>query len=340
MHHQPALDGLRALAVLIVIVSHAGFGTIVPGGFGVTIFFFLSGYLITTLLRNEAETARGISLRQFYARRVLRIFPPLYISMAVVLALIACGVMPYAVGTHAVVLDGLFLTNYAYLWTPEAGVPMPLWSLDVEEHFYLLFPILFIVLYGRFRPAMVAAIIAALCAATLAIRLYNVATLPDFTLNFYWSHTRIDSILFGACLAVWNNPVDEGAWRPKLWHAAAAVALLLVTLAVRDPAFRESIRYSLQGVALFVIFSFLLHDQGWYRRILSIWPLKWIGLFSYTLYLCHMPAFLLVRTHAPELGTFGIAVAGMALSLAYAATMYWLVERPVARWRRSLHKAG
>ena len=87
-----------------------------------------------------------------------------------------------------------------------------------------------------------------------------------------------------------------------------------------------------------MIFAFLLHDQGWFRRILSSWPLKWIGLLSYTLYLCHVPAFLLLRQSVPGIGALGIGVAGVALSLAYAVTMYWLVEKPLARWRKALHK--
>lgn len=338
MRHEPVLDGLRAIAVLMVIVSHAGLGNVVPGGFGVTIFFFLSGYLITSLLRSEAATAQGVSLKQFYARRALRIFPPFYITMAVALVLIATGVLSPPAGPHAVLLDALFLSNYAYLWTDQIGVPIPLWSLDVEEHYYLLFPAIFIVLQKRFQPASVAAIIVGLCAVTLAIRAYNAATLPNFGLNYYWTHTRIDSILFGACLAVWNNPMDENSWVPKTWHAGAAVAAVVTTFLIRDPVFRETIKYSIQGVALFVIFAFLLHDRGILRRLLSCWPLQWIGLLSYTLYLCHVPALKLAHQNAPDLGKLGAGVVGFVLSLVFALAMFWLVEKPLARLRKTLHK--
>ena len=342
MRHAPALDGLRALAVTIVIASHAGLGKIVPGGFGVTIFFFLSGYLITSLLRAEAEKDGTISLRRFYARRVLRIFPPLYLTTAVVMGLIATGSIPMAIGPNAVTADVLFLTNYAYLWTTERGLPMPLWSLDVEEHFYLVFPLLFIGLNRTFRaPSMLASVIAGICVFVLAVRIANVAMLPDFSLNYYWSHTRIDSILFGACLAVWNNPVlDAKAWRPNYRHVALATVLMLATFLIRDEAFRESIRYSIQGASLFVLFSFVLHDRGVITRALSSWPLRWVGLFSYTLYLAHMPAFLLVEHYAPSLGAVGLGVSGTLLALAYSAVMYWAVEKPVAQWRRSLRRKG
>jgi peptidoglycan/LPS O-acetylase OafA/YrhL len=239
---------------------------------------------------------------------------------------------------QGVLFDFLFLTNYSYLWTDQAGVPIPLWSLDVEEHFYLLFPILFINLQKRFRPSVIAGVIVALCALTLAVRLYNAATLPNFALNYYWSHTRIDSILFGACLAVWNNPADRDSWMPRAWHAGAAVAAIVLTFVIRDPVFRETFKYTIQGIALFVIFAFLLHDRGLPRRVLTSWPMQYIGLLSYTLYLCHVPAFHLVGQNAPYLGKFGTGLAGFVLSLAFAAAMYRLVERPLARLRRSLHK--
>lgn len=339
MRYEPALDGIRAIAVLIVIVSHAGL-TFVPGGFGVTVFFFLSGYLITTLMRHEAETTHGVDLKQFYLRRFLRIFPPLYITIAVALLLTVTGVIIFPFGNLAVLLDTLFLTNYAALWTDQAGVPMPLWSLDVEEHYYLLFPALFVLLHRNFRLSTVALVIAAICVATLVMRIYYAATLPYYFNNFQWTHTRIDSILFGAILAVWNNPKDSNSWRPRIWHVAAATVALLATLVIRDSIFRETLRYSMQGMALFVIFAFVLHDKGRIRSILSSWPLKWIGLFSYTLYLCHVPALMAVHNLAPQLGTLGIAVVAISISLAYAAAMYMLVEKPLARWRKALHKTA
>ena len=340
MPHVPVLDGLRAAAILIVMVAHAGLGNVVPGGFGVTIFFFLSGYLITSLLRTEGAAHGRTDLRDFYWRRALRIFPPLYITLALTLGAMATGLLPGQIHASSVLLDALFLTNYAHLFGPENGAPVPLWSLDVEEHFYLLFSTAFALAFVRMPAARAARWCAIACIVVLAIRVVNVAVLPDFSRNYYWSHTRLDSILFGCCLALWNNPaLDRDAWRPRGWHVAAAIAVLLACLAIRDAVFRETLRYSLQGAALFVLFSAALHAKGAVARLLSSTPLRIVALLSYTLYLAHMPMAVSLE-HA-----FGIHHAptrellGAALSFGYAAAMYVAVERPIARWRRRRDRA-
>lgn len=337
MYHSLALDGLRAIAVLIVITAHAGLSKLVPGGFGVTIFFFLSGYLITSLLRVEFARDGKINLPQFYVRRILRIFPPLYITLMVVGILGAIGLIPPSYGTGGVLADVLFLTNYSPLWTAQTGLPIPLWSLDVEEHFYLLFPIFYMLTLQRRRPFVAAGAIIALCVMVLLVRIFNVILLPDYSFNYYWSHTRIDSILFGCCLAVWQNPMlDEEAWRPKPWQGGLAVAFLLLTFLIRNEAFRESIRYTIQGACLFVLFAMVIQDKGIVNRILSSSYLKVVGLLSYTLYLCHMPMFVVAEKIYPNLGPFGIGVIGVVLSFAFSGAMYLLVEKPIAAWRRRL----
>lgn len=341
MQHQPALDGLRAFAVIAVMAAHAGIGHIVPGGFGVTLFFFLSGYLITSLMRHEAEGHGKVSLPKFYMRRVLRIFPPLYITMVLVTLLGTTAILPIGVGAIGWLSDAAFLTNYAYLWTSERGLPLPLWSLDVEEHFYLLFPVFYIAVLGSKRPVTAIAIIAILCLLELAIRLYNVASIPDTSLNYYWSHTHMDSILFGSALALWQNPALDGdAWKPKRWQTGAALLGLIMTFTIRDEAFRQSVRYTMQGITLFVLFSYILHDRGWISRLLSSWVLNRVGLYSYTLYLCHMPVFQIVQIWGPAMGEAGVGIIGSILSLVYAALMYELIEKRIAQWRRAFRGTG
>jgi len=142
----PSLDGIRGLAALLVFAYHAGF-TFLPGNFGVTVFFFLSGYVITTLLRMELQKAGGLSLRQFYFRRVLRIFPPLYLVMTISLLIglaTARTMSPVLIGMQAIQF-----TNYAQiLGNADLMIPFtgPMWSLAVEEHFYLVFPAALILL--------------------------------------------------------------------------------------------------------------------------------------------------------------------------------------------------
>ena len=111
----PCLDGVRALAVLFVIAAHAGFAMIVPGGFGVTVFFFLSGFLITTLLRLEGAKTGTISIRDFYLRRVYRILPPMYVTIAFVCFLVWLHILSGKIHWKAIALTSVFFTNYLAL---------------------------------------------------------------------------------------------------------------------------------------------------------------------------------------------------------------------------------
>ena len=108
----PSLDGIRAVAAMLVFVSHAGWSHIIPGGFGVTIFFFLSGYLITTLLRREFEKTGSINFKNFYLRRVYRIFPPLYIILFLISILALTGIVEHQMRPWAVVSQVFYWTNY------------------------------------------------------------------------------------------------------------------------------------------------------------------------------------------------------------------------------------
>ena len=150
--HIPGLDGLRALSVLIVIIAHMGFEHIVPGGFGVTMFFFISGFLITRLLLAESEAKGNVKLGKFYMRRIIRLYP----ALLFMLYLSACLyiIMGYGHPAPMEVAAGVgYFTNIFQVFSRISGdVPfMPwthLWSLAVEEHFYLGFPIL-IVLFRK-----------------------------------------------------------------------------------------------------------------------------------------------------------------------------------------------
>ena len=140
----PSLDGIRAVSILMVVVSHCGLGKWVPGGFGVTIFFFLSGYLITTLMRREHAKTGTLSLNDFYIRRCLRILPPSFIVIAIslLLALIFHETLSW-VGVFANVA---YFTNYYECFGGRSDIPglNILWSLAVEEHFYMVFPLLYL----------------------------------------------------------------------------------------------------------------------------------------------------------------------------------------------------
>ncbi len=344
--HIPGLDGIRALAFLLVLISHAGLDRIFPGGFAVTVFFFLSGYLITTLLRREFETDGTISFRKFYLRRVLRIFPPMYMTILFILLLTILGPMRATVDTSAVIVQLLHFTNYQII-LHSAVTTLPgthvLWSLAVEEHYYLLFPLLFLILMKYFTPRGRFAALVSLCAVVLIWRsiLVFVFHAPE-NRTFMASDTRIDSILFGSILAVTRNPVIDRirarSTFADLLLLGGAVALLLFTFLYRSDEFRESIRYTLQGIALFPLFFLVIaHPQWPLFRWLDIPPMRALGVLSYTLYLIHFWAIDIVRMYAPNLTPGPVAIAAGLVSLAYATASYFFVERPCARLRKALH---
>lgn len=338
MGHVRQLDGFRAIAILIVFIAHCGLERVVPGGFGVTIFFFLSGYLITSLLRSEYEQTHGIGLGAFYIRRTLRIWPPLYITIAVAW-LVMRFVFPQAhIDPWGVLAQLAFVINYAYLWGHGSGLDLPLWSLAVEEHFYLLFPLVYKVFLTSMSRRGATLTCLALCALILLIRIAYAVTYGPLGIVYYWSHTRIDSILFGCCLALYNNPVlDREAWRPGKGHLALALISLLGCLVFRNEVFRQTLRYSVQGLALYVVFSDALHDKGAFSRLLSSRPLRIVSLYSYTFYLVHVLVIKVCTDRLMIESTVPLILVSGAATMAYCAAMHRFVEAPLARLRRQLH---
>jgi peptidoglycan/LPS O-acetylase OafA/YrhL len=343
----PSLDGLRAFSFLVVFVSHAGLRDVIPGGFGVTVFFFLSGFLITTLLRIERERHGRIHLGDFYVRRALRILPPFYLVLALAVALAHAGVLGGVPRAGSVAAVALHYGNYWIIRHGEAGLPagtVVYWSLAVEEHFYLLFPWILEGLYRlRTTPARRAAVLLAGCAAILVWRLVLVHGHAGADRTFMGSDTRFDSILFGCALAIAANPALE---RPPgtdtLWRRVLlplGLAGLVFAFVYRAPDFRETWRYTLQGLALIPVFVVAIRQPGWGpMRVLNWRPVKFVGVLSYVLYLVHyvmLHAFSM-HTHWPPLPA---ALAALAASLAVAWAVHRAVERPLAALRRRLSHA-
>ncbi len=139
----PSLNGIRAVAVLLVFLAHGGLEHVVPGGLGVTIFFVLSGYLITTLMRVEHDRHSRIDFRNFYLRRLVRLMPPLVVVVALAALLAALGVIGGAFSAEGLLAALFYFGNYFVIAHDFRGMPAGIgvvWSLAIEEHFYLLFP--------------------------------------------------------------------------------------------------------------------------------------------------------------------------------------------------------
>lgn len=342
----PSLDGLRALSILIVFWAHAGLPGDIRGGTGVTIFFFLSGFLITTLMRVEYDRFDRMSLRDFYLRRVFRILPPMYIAILVGILLTAVGVLVVPITFGGIAASSLFFVNY---WKIIGGEGIPdglgvLWSLAIEEHFYLVFPIVY-VLMRKFLPRRLHQVIllAAVCAIVLIWRCYLWLNGASEVRLYYATDTRIDSILFGAILAIGLNPVYGEVRLPKRWMlpTAAAVAFVAFVLVSYGPFFLNlTLGYSVQGVALMAIFAYvILAPKSWIGSFLNWRPVAYIGVLSYTIYLVHAMFLFGAENILGLPPLIEVAVAAM-VTMVFAWALHRLVERPLARLRKRLSRAG
>lgn len=343
--HIPSLDGLRAVSFFIVFIAHAGAYAVVPGGFGVTVFFFLSGFLITTLMRVEREATGTVSIRHFYLRRALRILPPFYLILGVATVFTVLRILPGELDAASVLAQALHVANYWFIFQGYDGAPagtVPYWSLAVEEHFYLVFPLLYLGLTRYLATRNQARALWILCAVVCAWRCILVLGLgvgEDRT--YIASDTRVDSMLFGCALALGLNPMlDRPLGREALWKwliVPAAIALLLVTFLYRPPWFRETIRYSLQGIALTPVFIAAIRFPGWLPfRVLNARPVAYIGVLSYTLYLGHQVALMGVHFWMPTWHGGASAILALTIALCVSVVINRFVEKPSARLRQRL----
>jgi peptidoglycan/LPS O-acetylase OafA/YrhL len=344
--HIPSLDGLRAISFLLVFVAHCGLDHYVPGGFGVTIFFFLSGFLITTLMRAEFLAHQAVNFRHFWLRRAFRILPPFYIVLCAAIAAALIFDPPGTLSGPAVAAQLLHVTNYWIIARGADGLPVGTgvyWSLAVEEHFYLLFPWLYVGMQRlrmpQFKQALTLWMLCGFVLLWRCVLVYHFQVEMDRT--YMATDTRLDSILFGCALAVWKNPVlDELRLDERLWKCATlplSVVVLVASMVFRDPGFRETARYSLQGAALTFVFIAAIRFPSWTPfRLLNWRPLTFIGLLSYSLYLLHFTVIFAIKRWLPNEGPVLQGVLSFATSIVLAWLMYVSVERPFARLRRRL----
>jgi len=341
-----SLDGIRAIAVSLVFLAHTGLEKFIPGGLGVTIFFVLSGFLITTLMRLEHAATGTVSFKAFYLRRVLRLMPPLVIVVALAIVLSSLGIADgtFTRGGLASVL--FYLGNYFVITHDFNGVPAGIgvmWSLAVEEHYYLFYPPLALLLLRAARVQISAGVLAVLCASVLAWRAFLASHGVGESYISMATDTRIDAILAGCLLALVRNPRIDPLPAPNRARDAAiaigCLALLAATLAWRGDFFRLTLRYTLQALAIApLIYLAVARAPSRALAWLNSAPLVYIGKVSYTIYLCHHLLLCVVQKQWPQLPWIGVAAIGLALTLAVAEPMRRFVEEPCARLRKRLHR--
>ncbi|MEF3075511.1 acyltransferase [Methylobacter sp. Wu1] len=340
----PSLDGWRALAILIVLLSHAGWGKIIPGGLGVTLFFFLSGYLITTLIMEEYRRDQAINICNFYIRRILRLVPTLTITLLIAYGLTLFQLLPGGITWQGFLAQLFYFANYYTLFfDPGSTTPQGtgiLWSLSVEEHFYIAYPLIVSVILTKTKGRHMAFIFAAACIGALVWRVH-LSGAVDFNPNrtYYATDTRFDSILYGCVLALVKNPAfptERHAMMKKHHKIVFIISLIALafTILYRDPQFRETFRYSLQGIALMPLFY--LSIKFWRStpfKFLNVRPIKIVGVYSYSIYLIHYIFIKLINPHTNS--PIIIFALSAVLAIAYAAIMDKYVERFFKDLRKS-----
>ncbi len=350
--HIHGLDGLRALAVGAVLVYHLR-PTSLPGGFlGVDVFFVISGFLITTLLLRELGKRGRINLPQFWLRRARRLLPALVTVVLVNVSLAAVVGGDLLVNIGRQVLGVLtFSTNWleigagsSYFAQTSPLLFVNFWSLAVEEQFYLLWPVVLVVLLALTSTATQRTRVALAAAAVSAV-LMAVLFTPgeDATRVYYGTDTHLFGLMIGVALAfTWASPrswLHSPGWQHWRQPAAgAAVIGLLALMTLLDADSALTFRGGILAASLLtaVLIAALLGPVSLYRRLMDMPPVAWVGQRSYGIYLWHWPV-ILVLTELLPATTYDSALSwttrglALALTLVVAAASYEWLEQPVRR---------
>jgi peptidoglycan/LPS O-acetylase OafA/YrhL len=348
--YQPALDGVRAFAVLGVLAYH-GDESWARGGFlGVDAFFVLSGYLITSLLLSEQAKTSRISLRTFYARRARRLLPALLLVLG---AVVAFGGLLWT-GDQLIALRGDvwgalgYFSNWKFLasgqsYFQQVGAPSPLrhlWSLAIEEQWYFIWPaLLALLLWWRWSLKLILALTVTLTlsSATLMAVLYQPG--HDTSRVYYGTDTRAQSLLVGAALAIilfLHGPIRTRAARLTLQGLGIAAAIYTLwrwsaTNELSSSLYRGGFLVGAVAVALVITAAIQPAPANPLRTGLSVTPLRWVGMISYGLYLWHWPVYLWLTTDRTGLTGLSLLAVRIGLTFAISIVSYFGVERPVRR---------
>ncbi len=364
-----ALDGVRALAVVGVILYHAGVSWVPGGLLGVDVFFVLSGYLITSLLLREVRGGGTVNLRAFWARRARRLLPAL---LLVLIAVMLWAALDRSLDIHSIRLDVtsalLYVANWRFAFSHQgyfssSVTPSPvrhLWSLGVEEQFYLLWPLLVagVVAVVRFGPWLARRIrrqgpgevgsgrrsvfvLAVLgTAASTGWLVYGALHGTGASRLYYGTDTRALALLTGAALASCVPlPRSPGAVRTSIhavrrWSLAGALALgglitIFVKVSGQDRLLYRGGFLAVAVLVAMVIATLIRAPRGPLSRLLGMPPLAHIGRISYGLYLWHWPVILFANGARTGLAGAALLWTRIGISLALAELSYWIMERPI-----------
>lgn len=342
----PGLDGLRALSIGIVMLGHfflAGTAGLGLSALGVYIFFVISGFLITRLLLAELKADGTVSAGRFYFRRFLRLYPVLVVYMVIACTVAALTSQP----TPLIEVGSVFayFTNYLMSARELHFVPTQLpigvlWSLSVEEHFYFLMPLFLLLVRGDIRK--MAWFASAMIVLPLILRCIYVHVWPEMLgTNYIYMHseTRFDSIAWGVLIAVlceFRNRERIISTLSSRWVFALGMALLLVSYVIRDPVFKDTLRYTLRsaGCLALVCATVFGERMALLQRIMNFPFFVWIGRLSYSLYIWHGGTeYFLKAFHIPLLTGIAGGIEHSLGTLVLACLSYYLIEQPALRFK-------
>lgn len=330
MKYRPEIDGLRAVAVMPVVLFHAGVAGAAGGFVGVDVFFVLSGYLITTIIAEDLSRKR-FSLRRFYERRFRRIFPALFVvtlvsSVAAWWLMLPLDLREYG---KSVIGVALFVSNYifyretGYFQTSSENLPLlHTWSLGVEEQFYLIMPaLLMLVASLALRRAL--PLVAVLFMISLVACIVTQPARPD--LAFYSIHTRAWELLAGSLCALW---LLDRPQRSSAILAGTGLFLILGTVIAFDDSMPFPAPWALMPVGGTVLVILFAAPGGSITRLLGWQPLVGIGLISYSVYLWHQPLLAFTRLTAEHEPGQSILLTAALASLPLGYLTWRFVEFP------------
>ena len=344
------LDGIRAIAVIMVLAYHLKLALFKSGFLGVTVFFVLSGYLITGILISEVEEEGTIDLKNFWLRRIRRLVPAV-MSMAVVIIFVSAVVnrIIFTKGCKDFLASVLGFNNWWQIFNKvsyfeAAGVPSPFthcWSLAIETQFYLIYPLILLGIYklvksrgeGRAKRGLLFAgvtLLLALISVILMIVLFDPQ--QDASRVYYGTDTRAFSLLFGALLAIlWEYrmvPRRLSASVNMVLGSVSFAVLLVMTIAINDSSNFWYRGGQFFGTILTVLMVYAVSGRKtWLSRFLSNPVLKWIGDRSYSIYLWHYPIILLISKGIKA--SWWITLIEIVLSVVLAELSYRFIETPI-----------
>ncbi|PIE00243.1 MAG: acyltransferase [Thiothrix nivea] len=333
MQYRKEIDGLRALAVMPVILFHAGINGFSGGFVGVDVFFVISGYLITSIIMAELEN-NNFTIAGFYERRARRILPALFFVMLTTLPVAWWLLLPHELVAfgRSIIAVTIFASNILfwqesdYFATDSELIPLlHTWSLAVEEQYYVIFPLLLFVCW-KFGLRRVTAVIATI--AVISLGLAEWGWRHDASANFYLLPSRAWELMAGAGCALYlgHNPRPVGIM--SQWLSLTGLGLLLLSVVWLDDTIPFPGVYAILPVLGTVLIILFAHPDNWTGKLLSIPVLVGIGLISYSAYLWHQPLFAFARLYNADEPAITVILALIALTLLLAVISWRFIERP------------